>query len=53
MDLEQAVSDVVLVFVLECGADGNGCHAALDDITVNATHKCMGNYFCQTYFMVL
>ncbi|XP_061181248.1 MAM and LDL-receptor class A domain-containing protein 2-like [Saccostrea echinata] len=40
----QNLSDIVLVFVFECGSFRSGCFAAVDDVSVNTTNKCTAGF---------
>lgn len=44
IDVGQTVDNVVLVFILECSSLSQDCYAAIDDVSVNTTHKCSGSF---------
>uniref|UniRef100_K1Q6C7 MAM and LDL-receptor class A domain-containing protein 2 n=1 Tax=Magallana gigas TaxID=29159 RepID=K1Q6C7_MAGGI len=40
IDVGHTIDNVVLVFILECSSLSQDCYAAIDDVSVNITHKC-------------
>lgn len=56
IDVGHTIDNVVLVFILECSSLSQDCYAAIDDVSVNTTHKCSGRFtngLTQAFFVCI